>query len=187
MERKVTVGISNHHVHLTEEVYHNLFSTPLTKKKDLHQIGDFASQQVVTLKTQKGILENVRIVGPFRKYNQVEISRSDAYFLGLNPPVRNSWDLEESEEITLAGDIGKMTLKNVCILSTRHVHMDYQLAEELGLINNQKVKIQVFGDKSCLLDAFIKISENGYFELHLDWDDANAAGLKNGDEVKMLF
>lgn len=187
MERKVKVGISNHHVHLTEEVYKKLFATPLTKKKDLHQIGDFASHQVLILKTKKGILKNVRIVGPFRNYNQVEISRSDAYVLGLNPPVRSSGDLENSEEVTLVGEIGEVTLKKGCILANRHVHMNYQLAEELRLVDNQMVKIQISGDKSCLLDAFIKISENGYFELHLDLDDANAAGLKNGDEVKMLF
>ena len=181
------VGVSNHHVHLTEDVYKRLFSAPLTKKRDLHQIGEFASNQLVAIETEKGRISNVRVVGPLRDYNQVEISRSDAYTLGINPPVRRSGVLENSESITIIGEKDSITLENVCIVSNRHVHMNETLAKELGVVDNQMVQIKVLGDKSCILDAFIKISDNGYFELHLDLDDANAAGLKNGDEVTLLF
>ncbi len=185
MTKKVTVGISNHHVHLTLETYNKLFSTPLTKKSDLHQIGEFASNQVLTLKTSKGEINNVRVLGPLRSYNQVEISRTDAKLLGLNPPVRRSGDLENSEAITLCTDLGRVTLPFGCIQAERHLHLNCEEAKEWNVLDGDPVKVKVAGDKSCTLDAKIKVSENGYCELHLDFDDANAALLNNGDEVEI--
>ena len=187
MERKIKIGISNRHMHITKETYDFLFDEPLTKKQELHQIGEFASNQVVTIKTEKNCIKNVRIVGPFRNYNQVEISQSDSYKLGINPPVRHSGHLENSETITVESDKGEITLKNACILASRHVHMNDALAKELKLEENQKVQIKIEGEKSCLLDAYVKISENGYFECHIDRDDANATGIKNEEEVLMLY
>lgn len=187
MERKITVGISNRHVHLTEETYNMLFKNPLTKKKDLNQVGEFASNEMVTIKTDKGEIENVRIVGPLRKYNQVEISKSDAHSLGLNPPVRRSGDLKNSETITIESEQGEVTLTEACILAERHVHMNEELARNLNVSDGQQVKILVNGSKACILFAKIKISENGFFELHLDTDDANAACLENGSEVTLIL
>lgn len=187
MKKRVKVGISNRHVHLTNEVYNTLFLHPLTKKRDLTQIGDFASNQTVTLKTEKGIIENVRVIGPNRNYNQVEISRSDARKLGLNPPVRKSGDLIDSETITIVSEKDSITLKNVCIIAERHVHMCIQDAKKLGISNEDLVQILVKGDKSCILDAHVKVSENGVLAFHIDTDDANAAGLNQDDEVEILL
>lgn len=187
MKKLVKVGVSNRHVHLTSEVYDLLFDTPMTKKKDLTQIGDFATNQIVTLKTEKGVLEGVRIIGPCRNYNQVEISRSDARKLGLNPPVRKSGDLENSETITIIGEIGSIILENVCILSERHIHMNTSEAKEFGVVDGEIVKVLVSGDKSCILDAHIKVSENGVLAFHIDTDDANATGLNNDDFVEVII
>lgn len=187
MKKIVKVGVSNRHVHLTNEVYNLLFDTPMTKKKDLTQIGDFATNQTVTLKTEKGLLENVRIIGPCRSYNQVEIARSDARKLGLHPPVRKSGDLENSETITIIGEKGSVTLENVCILAERHLHMSTKEAEALGVIDEQKVQVKVEGDKACILFAYIKVSNNGVLAFHIDTDDANATGLNNDDEVEVII
>ena len=185
--KKVKVGISNRHVHLTEEVYNRLFAYPLTKKKDLTQIGDFASNEVVTLKTEKGTIENVRIIGPYRSYNQVEISRSDARILGINPPVRKSGDLESSETITIVGEKGEVTLDNVCIIAERHIHLNPNLAREWQVEDGELVQVSIKGDKSCILDAHIKVSENGVLAFHIDTDDANAAMLNQDDEVEVIL
>lgn len=183
MKYKIKVGISNRHVHLTKENYEQLFDEELTKDRDLHQIGEFASNQFVTLKTQKNTIEHVRIVGPLRNYNQVEISSSDAYRLGLKPPVRKSGDIKNSENITLIGPKGEIYLESVCILAERHVHLNTKEKQKLNVTDEQPVKIVVDGPRSAILDAHIKISDNGYFELHLDIDEANALLLKEGDEV----
>ena len=83
----VSIGVSNRHVHLTEEVFKKLFGEEafLEKQKDLTQPGEFASTSKVTIKTEKSVIENVRVLGPLRKYTQVEISKTDAFKLGVNP------------------------------------------------------------------------------------------------------
>ena len=188
MERVIKVGISNRHVHLTEETYRKLFGDqPLTKKYDLNQMGEFASEQVVTLKTEKGSIPEVRIVGPFRNYDQVEISKSDAKYLDLQPPVRRSGDLKSSASIQLTSEGGDVFLENACILANRHVHMNEEDAKKMGLEDDERVQIVVKGDKSCILDAYTKVSSNGFLELHLDTDDSNSLGLNNGDEVVMHY
>ncbi len=179
------IAVSNRHLHLTKEIYDELFDEPLSIKRPLNQIGEFASFQTVTLKTEKGEIPNVRLIGPLRKYNQVEISRSDAYLLGINPPVRESGDLEDSETITIVGPKGEVTLKDACIQAERHVHMNEKKAEELGLKHEDMVKLIVNNDKGGIMEAFVKVSSNGYFEIHLDKDDANCFLLKTGDEVEI--
>ena len=169
---KINVGVSQRHVHLTKEVFNQLFDEALTKKYDLHQIGEFASHQVVNIRGKKDTLLKARVVGPFREYNQVEVAMSDAYLLGLRPPVRDSGDLKNSEKITL--------------LSSPHVHMNFDQAHSLGLKNHQKVRIKMTKEKSGILDAYVKVSDNGFFELHVDRDDANAFLLNSGDEVEMV-
>lgn len=185
MEEKIIgkIAVSNRHVHLTEEIYNKLFDEPLKMKRPLNQIGEFAAFQTVTLKTEKGEIPNVRLIGPLRAYNQVEISRTDAYDLGLNPPVRQSGDLEDSETITVVGPLGEVTLENACIQAERHVHMNKKKAEELGLKHEDMVKLIVNNDKGGIMEAFVKVKDNGFFEIHIDRDDANCFLLKTGDEV----
>lgn len=185
--KKVKVGISNRHVHLTLDVYNLLFSVPLTKKRDLTQIGDFAANETVTLKTKEGKLENVRIIGPCRTYNQVEISRSDARKLGINPPVRKSGDLEDSETITIIGEKGEITLNNACILAERHIHLNPKEAKEWGVCDGDMVKVKIDGYRSGIVDAHIKVSENGVLAFHIDTDEANAFLLNSDDEVEILL
>lgn len=186
MNIKIPIGISNRHVHLTKEVYEILFSEELTIKKNLNQPGEFASDQTITIKSDKGIIKNVRILGPFRSYNQVEISKSDAFKLGLNPPVRTSGELANSETITLISNDKSVTLENACIIANRHIHISAAKAEELNLKNGELVQVKIHGEKSGILDAYIKITDNGYFEMHIDRDDANAFLLNNNDEVEIL-
>lgn len=187
MEYKIKIGVSNRHVHLTKETYERLFHEPMEKIRDLHQIGEFASNRKVTLKSEKGLIENVRVVGPIREYDQVEISKSDAYLLGLNPPIRKSGDIKNSEDIILVGEKGKVNLKSVCILAERHVHINTKDCEKYGVQDNDLVKVKVDGERSAILDAHIKASDNGFFEMHIDRDEANALLLNNDDEVTLII
>ena len=179
------IAISNRHLHLTKEVYEQLFDEPISIKRPLNQIGEFASMQSLTIRGPKGEIPNVRLIGPLRKYNQVEVSRSDALILGVNPPVRQSGDLEDSETITLIGPKGEVTLENACIQAERHIHMNARKASELNLKHEDLVKIKVENDKGGIMEAFVKVSDNGFYEIHLDKDDANAFMLNTGDEVEI--
>lgn len=186
MEYSVNARISNRHVHLTKETYTMLFDHELTKRNDLSQIGQFAANETVTIKYGDKQIENVRIIGPLRKYNQVEISKKDARYLGVNPPVRRSGNVENTPQITLISDKDTIIV-NGLIISNRHVHMNNEDALKYGVKDKQIVGIKVNGDKSGIMDAEIKITDDGFYELHIDTDDANAFLIEDKDELKMII
>ena len=187
---KIIVGISNRHIHLTKESLNFLFGEnyELTNIKNLLQKGMFACQETLTIEGPKGKIENVRIVGPCRPYNQIEISKTDSFILGINPPVRNSGDLENSSPITIIGPKGKLELSNGCIIATRHIHITYEELEKLNLKNNDIVSIKINSEKPAILsNVYLKASEDATLELHLDTDDANANLLRQSDEVEIIL
>ncbi|MCD8562347.1 MAG: propanediol utilization protein [Bacilli bacterium] len=136
---KVKIGISNRHVHLTKEHVQILFEEDLQKLKDLVQPGEYATTSVVTLMTEKAKITHVRVLGPTRSYSQVELSKTDAYKLGLNPPVRESGDIEGSEAITIIGPKGEVHLEEGCIIASRHIHLTNKDVEEMGLLVGKKL------------------------------------------------
>ena len=181
---KVSIGVSNRHVHLTKEHLEILFGEgyELEKKVDINQPGQYASTDVVIIKTEKSEISNVRILGPIRPYTQVEISKTDAYKLGLNPPVRDSGDLKNSEPITIIGPLGSINIDEGCIIPNRHIHILPEQIKAYGLEGKEYVDVKVYGEKGGILsNVKIKESNEAYFELHIDTDDANAHLIKNGD------
>lgn len=183
---KTTVGISGRHVHLSKETYDKLFDHELTIKYNLNQIGQFAANETVKIKTKDYEFSNVRVIGPLRSYDQVEISMSDARKLGLNPPVRKSGDLEGAEEITIATEKGKVTI-SACIIADRHIHVDLLTAKNLGINTGDAFMVEIPGIKKGMIEAIARVSDDGYFEVHLDTDDANAFLLKSNDEVNIII
>lgn len=181
---KVSIGVSNRHVHLTKEHLYLLFGEgyELEKKNDLTQPGQYASTALLTIKTEKSEINNVRVLGPVRSYTQVEISKTDAYKLGLNPPVRNSGELNGSSPITLVGPKGSVNLNEGCIIAARHIHLMPSQLKLYGLEGKDVVNVKLNGEKGGIItNVYLKTSDEAYFELHLDTDDANAHLIKNGD------
>ncbi|HIU22134.1 MAG TPA: phosphate propanoyltransferase [Candidatus Fimihabitans intestinipullorum] len=187
---KVTVGVSNRHVHLTKSDLETLFGIghELTKVKDINQPGQFASAEMVTLKTEKNEIKKVRVLGPIRPYTQVEISKTDAFTLGLKPPMRESGDVVGSAPITLIGPNGTIDLKEGCIIATRHIHATKEDAKRLGLEGIDKVSVRVGGEKGGVMEnVSVRVADNSYYEMHIDTDDANAHFISNGDEVEIIL
>ena len=112
---KQKVSISNH---LTKEVYQELFNKEMVKDFLISQNNEYASTDYVTLKTSKGQIPHVRVMGPCRNYNQVELSQSDAYILGLEPPVRKSGDLKDSASLSVCANNKEIFIK-ICDLSKK--------------------------------------------------------------------
>lgn len=158
--------------------------TKLEVVRELSQHGEFASNLFVNIKTDKSVIEHVRVVGPIRKYNQVEITKTDAYKLGINPPVRMSGDLEGSETVTLYTDLGSITLENSCIIAARHIHATLLDKETYHLKDKMKAIIDT-EKPGVIKNVLVKTSDTYTYELHLDTDDANAFMLKNGDIVEI--
>ena len=186
---KVKVGVSARHVHLTNEDVKILFGKDycLTKKANLSQPGQYACNEQVIIKGEKGSIQRVRILGPQRSKTQVEISKTDCFLLGINPPVRNSGDLDGAEKITIIGPKGQIT-KNAAIIAARHIHVSKQDAINYGLLNKKNVTLIVKGEKPGILEnVYVRIDENFKLEVHLDTDDANAFLIKNGDEAKIII
>ncbi len=184
---KITVGVSNRHVHLTQQHLEILFGKDyqLEELKPIHQPGQYASKSFVTLETEKGILENVRILGPVREYTQVEISKTDSYRLGIDPPIRTSGDLKGSAPITLIGPCGKIFLKEACIIANRHIHVTKEEKQKYGW--KEEVSVLIEGKKGGIMHhVYLKESEKSYFEMHIDTDDANAFCIENEEEVTII-
>lgn len=181
---KIKVGVSARHIHITEEDYKILFDEELNVKKYLNQPGEFASDKKVIISNNDKYLP-ATIVGPFRKYTQVEMSRTDAYKLSLDVPVKQSGDLEEAAEITISTEKGSIKRK-AAIIPARHIHITKKQREEYGLLNDT-YSIKVTGEKGGVFDnVTISESEKSYFELHIDTDDANAFLINSGDEVEII-
>lgn len=182
---KVSVGISLRHIHLTDEDYNLLFDEPIKAKSPLNQPGQFSAEQTVTLEKNGREFQNVRLIGPTRAYTQVEISRTDAYYLKIDPPVRESGHLEGAEEITIKTNKGQITRKAV-IIADRHIHITKEDREKYNLLKDE-YEIKVPGEKGGVLShVHIKEAPNSYYELHLDSDDANAFHIKTNDELEIL-
>ncbi|MDD2180807.1 MAG: phosphate propanoyltransferase [Bacilli bacterium] len=181
---KVPIGISARHTHLTKEHLEILFGRDYCLKilKKLSQPGEYASLETIGVKGPKGKIEKIRVLGPIRKYTQIEISKTDAYKLGLTPPVRESGDIVGSSPITLVGPKGQIELSEGCIIASRHIHITPDEVKKLGLENQTKVCVLIDGVKGGIIhNVTLKVSENYQFELHLDTDDGNAFLINQGD------
>lgn len=175
---EIKVGISNRHVHLTKEDLDTLFGKDykLTVRNYLYQPNSYATEETVTLKTNKNIKEHVRIIGPTRSYTQVELLDIDKEYFGLNPPVRNSGDLENSETITIIGPKGEITKENICIIANRHIHIN---TRDKGKYNNDDLVTVKVGD-TILNNVHIKVGDDFNLELHINKDDAMNNNIESG-------
>lgn len=185
----VKIGVSQRHIHLSREDLDTLFGEgyELTPKKYL--MGkEFASNEVVTLvgPSLKAI-ENVRVLGPVRKNTQVEISRTDTFVLKVSPPVRPSGEVEGSEKIVVVGPKGSVYLKQGVIIANRHIHLTPEFAASLDISDNDYVDVVIDGIKPTkFYDVQIRVRDDFNVEMHIDTDDANSSGLKNGDVVHII-
>lgn len=186
----IPIGISVRHIHVSQGDLDVLYGPghQLTKLRDLYQEGEFAAQEVVTLVGPKmRSLENVRILGPIRSRTQVEISRTDAIYLGLNPPVRKSGDLAGSSPITLVGPAGTLVLKEGAIVANRHIHMSPEDGRRFGVSDDDYVSVEVSGEKGLVFKHVqVRVSPKFRLQMHLDTDDANAAGITCGAKAWIL-
>lgn len=186
----VPVGISNRHIHLTREHVDTLFGKgyQLTKLKDLSQPGQYACKEQLTIVgPSMRAIEGVRVLGPERKASQVEISRTDSFVLKLKPPVRESGDIKGSAPVTLIGPKGIVTLNEGCIIANRHIHMSEDEGKAFGVRDNEYVDVCLEGErKSLFYDVQIRVHKDFRLEMHIDTDDANAAGVGNGFKAKII-
>ncbi len=186
----IPIAISARHIHLTDAAVESLFGKghKLTPKKPLSQPGQYACEELLTVVGPKGQLENVRVLGPTRSKNQVEVSRTDEFKLGVDAPVRDSGDTKDSPGVTLVGPAGSLTLDSGLICARRHIHMTPEDATRFGVKNKDVVEVAVDSDGRDLVfgDVLVRVSDNYRLEMHLDTDEGNAAHIAPGMASVML-
>lgn len=183
---KITVGISNKHAHLTQEQIEKLFGKgyQLTFFRKIKQPDEFVANEKILVAGPKGTLKDVRIMGPAREKAQVEMTLTNAREIGVQANIRVSADVEKTEGIKLIGPQGEVDLKEGVIASVRHLHMTPEEAKALGLKDRQLVAIETKGDRALVFkNVIVRIDPFFSLEFHVDTDEANAAGLSQGDEV----
>ncbi len=189
-EKTVPVGVSNRHIHLTREHLDILFGKgyELTPLKDLSQPGQYACKELLTIVGPSlRPIENVRVLGPLRKQSQVEISRTDSFVLKVKPPVRESGKLDGSAGITIIGPKGVVSLAEGCIIANRHIHMSVEEGAAFGLKDGDYVTVEADGERRTrFYDVQVRVNEAFRLEMHIDTDDANAAGIGNGAKVRIV-
>lgn len=191
MNFKATVGLSNRHVHLSKDHIEILFGEghELTPIKDLSQPGQFACDEKVDLVGPKRTIKGVRILGPARKETQVEISLSDGFTLGLEDvPVRDSGKIDGTPGLKLVGPKGEVVLDKGVIAAARHLHMHTSDAEKYGLKDKDLVQVKVGGPRGLVFDnVLVRVNDEYALDMHVDIEEGNAAGLKNGDEIEVII
>ncbi|MGB9812216.1 MAG: phosphate propanoyltransferase [Thermovenabulum sp.] len=183
--QEVVINVSARHVHLSQEHVEILFGKDykLTPLRELMQPGEFAAKETVMIVGPKGILQNVRILGPVRKKTQVEISKTDGFALGIEPLVRDSGNHEGTSGCVIVGPMGGVRIENGVIAAMRHIHMPTWFAEENGIKDKSYLKVLVEGERKVIFDKVLaRVSPNFVLEMHIDTDEANASGVKSGNK-----
>lgn len=186
---EIPVGVSNRHIHLSQEDLNKLFGEgyEMTKLKDLLQPAQFACKETVTIVGPKGPIEKVRILGPVRSKTQVEILKGDCYKLGIGTDARLSGDLQGTPGITIVGPKGSVQTKEGLIIAQRHIHMTPTDAEHFGVYDGQIVSIGIDGSRGGILNnVAIRANDASSLECHIDTEEANAMNANSKTKIKII-
>jgi acetate kinase len=182
-QKSFLVEVSAHHIHLTQEHVEALFGKghQLTKHADLSQPGQYACKEQLTIVGPKGRIERVRVLGPVRKYTQIEIAMTEQFKLGVQPPVRESGDIADSPGCTLESPTGSVQVDRGVICALRHIHMTPEDALRYGVRDKSVVRVRIEGDRKLVFgDVLIRVDPSFALAMHIDTDEANAANVKTG-------
>jgi propanediol utilization protein len=190
MATRIPIAVSARHAHLSQATIDRLFGRgyQLRPRACLSQTGQFAAEETVGLVGPKGRLDDVRVMGPPRSRDQIELSRTDEHVLGIAAPVRISGDLAGTPGVTIVGPAGRCALEQGVISARRHIHMNAADAVRLGVRDGQVVQVRIDSEGRDLVFGDVTVSTDADFrlELHLDTDEANAAGVTDGDWAELL-
>lgn len=189
MSKKILIEVSARHCHLCQADLEKLFGKgyELKKLRALSQPGLFAAEESIAIKNGKMGFGKVRVIGPERDYTQIEISKTDAIFLGVEVPLKKSGDIEGTPGITLAGPAGEVVLKKGLIIPKRHIHCSEQEAQGLGVKDGDMVSVEVKGERGIIFNNVkVRVGDKFKMSMHIDTDEGNAAGISKGAEGELV-
>ncbi len=178
----LVVNVSARHCHLTQEAVEALFGKgyQLQVYKWLYQDGQFAARETVTLIGPRSrVISNLRILGPCRTLNQVELAYTDAIALGFDIPLRLSGDIKGTPGCMLMGPAGFFEMKEGVIRAMRHVHMHPDDAAFYGVKQGEEIRLKVGGPCAVTFDKLLcRVDPSFKLEVHIDTDEGNACNLQ---------
>ncbi|MEM7194949.1 MAG: acetate/propionate family kinase [Pseudomonadota bacterium] len=187
----IPIAVSARHLHLNAETFAQLFGEDAkpTHYKDISQPGQYACEEKVNLIGPRNRIDGVRLLGPFRSNNQIEIARTDEFRLGVDAPIRDSGKTKDSAPITLEGPAGTVHLSEGLICARRHIHMHPDDAAHFGVKDKDVVEVAITGGPRDLVfgDVLIRVSKGYKLEMHIDTDEANAAELSGGATGDLVY
>ncbi|MFA6627137.1 MAG: phosphate propanoyltransferase [Bacilli bacterium] len=190
MENKVLIETSARHLHVTEATLKALFGegATLTPRKPLSQPGQYACEQKVTVVGPRKTIENVTILGPCRKSDQVEVSATDARTLGLPIVIRESGDTTGTPGCKLIGPKGEVIIPEGVIVAKRHIHATPEEARQLGIVDKQVVDVKVVNDTRSIVygDVVVRVRNDFKLAMHIDTDESNAGSITS-DTVGVII
>ncbi|WP_123040119.1 phosphate propanoyltransferase [Cohnella candidum] len=187
--KKVPIGVSARHIHLTQEHVEILFGpgAKLTEFKPLSQPKQYAANEMVAVYGPKGSFPKVRILGPARNLTQLEISRTDAFVLGIKAPVRESGNIADTPGVRIVGPAGEVTVNEGVIVAARHIHFHTSDAERWGIQDKQMLRVRIGGERGVVFEKVLaRVSDNFALDMHIDTDEGNAAGVTTGEFGEIL-
>ena len=186
----LVVNVSARHCHLTQEAVEILFGKghQLTVHKWLYQEGQFAAKEALTLIGPRSrVISNLRILGPCRTLNQVELAYTDGIALGFELPLRLSGNIKGSIGAMLMGPEGFFEMPEGVIRALRHVHMSPADAEFYGVKNGDEMKLKIGGSCGLALDKMlVRVDKSFKLEVHIDTDEGNACNLQPDTPCELL-
>lgn len=186
---RIPIAVSARHAHLCRRTIDVLFGPgyQLQPRIALKQVGQYAAQETIALVGPHGRIEHVRVLGPPRTENQIEISRSDEMTLGLHAPLRISGNLQDTPGVTLEGPLGQVSLTGGLVRALRHIHMSPADALRLGVHDHDVVQVAIDGARPVIFgNVAIRVADDYRLELHLDTDEGNAAGVEPGTTARIV-
>ena len=186
---KLPIALSNRHIHLSQADIDVLFGQghELVNFKPLSQPGQYACEEKVDLVGPKGTIKGVRVLGPARPATQVEISLTDGFALGVKAPIKESGDIAGTPGLKLVGPNGEVEISEGTIVAARHIHMNLEDAEKFGVKDKDIVSVRTSGPRGLVFEnVLVRASEKFALEMHVDMEEGNAAGVRNGDLVELI-
>ncbi|MBU0547089.1 MAG: phosphate propanoyltransferase [Patescibacteria group bacterium] len=189
MKTRIPIEVSARHIHLSKKDLEKLFGKGYKIKvlRKLYQPGEFAATETIELQVNSNRFPKLRVTGPLRKETQIELSQTDAIFLGMNVPIRKSGDFKGTPGAFLIGPKGKVKIKRGIINAWRHIHCNLQEAKKLGIKNGDLVSVKTKGTGSVTFhNVMVRVGENYKLSMHLDADEGNAARITQKGEGILL-
>lgn len=173
---KIPCGVSARHIHLSKTHIKALFGKDyeFTLLKETYNPG-YVTFEKVTVIFSSGERCEMHIVFPGMEYTQIELSTTDCHKFKIAVPKNSSGDITGGSGALIINQGKGIFVQHCVIRPIRHLHLNNEQADELGLMNNDTVCIEA--GNVVFKEVQVRVKEDYRVSFHVDTDEGNAAGI----------